>query len=230
MKCAWFISFLLLMIFTGCNKDEPVVEEKIEPPSEVQLIFPFENSECTEGNDVTDTESTVLFEWRSADFTDEYELLLTNLNSGIENLFTTSEVRLPIVLQRATPYAWSVISKSSESDSTATSETWKFYNAGDGIENYAPFPADVISPTMSQRLTSVSSVLLFWNGSDVDNDIANYDVFFGTDNPPSLFSEALESEELTVEVSAGSIYYWFIVTEDEKGNQSQSIVYQFMVE
>ena len=227
----YLFNFWLLLLLLGCESDspdDPVVT--IEAPSEAILIFPYENSECNEGTDITDTESTVLFEWNMAENTDEFELLLTNLTSGEQTSFVTAETKIPIVLQRATPYSWYIISSSNASDSTAQSEIWKFYNAGDAIESYAPFPAEIISPTMSQTLATTTSVTLDWSGSDIENDISGYDVHFDTVNPPSLHTSGISESELNVSVTANTIYYWRVITKDEQGHSSDSGVYQFKID
>jgi len=222
----------LIIVAFGCGDDDGDGGTNIiELPSQVELIFPFEDSECNEGTNVTETESTVLFEWQDADNTDEYELVLTDLNSMAMGTINTIDTKVPIVLQRATPYSWYVISKSSLTDSIAQSDTWRFYNAGDGITSYAPFPAEIVSPGMSSTVTAAGgSVTLDWNGSDVDGDIAAYDVYFGSSNPPELREENFGTDQLAVGVTAGVVYYWSITTIDTHGNQSESGTFQFKVE
>ncbi|BAO76769.1 predicted protein [Winogradskyella sp. PG-2] len=68
-----------------------------------------------------------------------------------------------------------------------------------------------------------------WNGSDVDNDIVNYDIYFGVNNPPSINSSGISADQLTVSVAPNTIYYWNVVTKDAAGNTSESGVYQFRV-
>jgi hypothetical protein len=223
------ISVLLLVI--GCHKDDPDPVQLIGNPTEALLIFPYENSECNEGSDITVTTSKVLFEWRTAENTDEYELVLFNLSTTDQSSHVTSENKISIVLQRATPYAWHVISKSNKIDSTAQSDIWKFYNAGDGIESYAPFPAEIITPLMAENITtSGGNITLDWSGSDVDNDILGYDVYFSTTNPPDLLKSDVEESILTdVQVVAGAIYYWSVTTKDAHGNSSDSGIFQFKI-
>lgn len=222
---------LVIATFSCGDDDSDGGGNIIELPAEVELIFPFEDSECNEGTNVTETESTVLFEWQEADNTDEYELVLTDLITMSTGSVSTQDVKIPIVLQRATPYSWYVISRSTLTDSVAQSDTWRFYNAGDGIESYAPFPAEAVFPSMYSIITTTAgAIVLDWSTSDVDNDIAAYDVYFGTSNPPELREAGLLSDELTVSVSAGNVYYWSITTIDARGNQSESGTFQFKVE
>ncbi|MEH6681694.1 MAG: hypothetical protein V7724_14185 [Sediminicola sp.] len=77
------------------------------------------------------------------------------------------------------------MSKSDSTDETTESEIWKFYNAGEGTVNYAPFPADLLSPTNNEAVSvGPGSVLLHWEVSDIDGDIVSYQVFLGMESPP----------------------------------------------
>ena len=226
-----FLIFSVLLLLLGCQKDDPDPALIIKNPTKALLVFPYENSECNEGTNITASHSTVLFEWRSAENTDEYELVLFNLSTENQSSHLASENKIPVVLQRGTPYAWYVISRSDKTDSTAISEIWKFYNASEGVESYAPFPAEIITPQMAETINSVSGVLtLDWNGSDVDNDIIGYDLYFGTTNPPDLFESNLqESVQTDVQVESDSIYYWSVTTKDAHGNSSDSGIFQFKI-
>lgn len=228
------ISLILAILFItiGCKNDDDTNDVAPEVPTDFALIFPFENSECNEGTNITDTESTVLFEWETSQNADGYELVIRDLNSNQEGSVMATDTRVPIVLQRATPYSWYVIARSDEADSVTQSATWKFYNAGDGIEAYAPFPAEIVFPAMSQTISAPSgTITLDWNSQDVDNDIESHDIYFGTTNPPELFAQSVSNSEFTnVSVSANTIYYWKVITIDSRGNQSDSGIFQFEVE
>jgi hypothetical protein len=172
----------------------------------------------------------VFFEWQAGLHTDEYELNLLNLFTNTEETHFTSETKIPVVLNRATPYSWFVISTSDVSDSIAISETWQFYNAGEAVVSYAPFPADILTPGMAAVITG-TSVDLDWQGGDVEDDISGYDVYLGTSNPPDLHAADISDSELVaVPVETGQIYYWSITTKDDFGNSSGSGVFQFRVE
>lgn len=223
---------ILLFLVYGCGKDDPKPDDNTEIPVAVTLVFPYENSLCNEGTNVTDTVSTVLFEWDAADYTDEYDLNVKNLTTGATSTHQTSNTEYPVVLNRATPYAWYVVSKSSSVADTAQSVTWKFYNAGVAIESYAPFPAEIISPGMAVTISAPTGVVtLDWNGSDVDGDIVGYDIYFGTATPPGI-AESDHSESILVDVpvSSNTIYFWRVITKDSRGNKSDSGVYQFKIQ
>jgi len=224
--------FFGIIAFAGCDKENPGPGIRSATPAEVQLVFPLKNSECNEGRYVTNTESTIPFEWRDVEDGEMYELHVTNLSTSEKNSFTTTQDTISIVLQRATAYSWYVEADISGRDSSSVSEVWKFYNSGDGIQNYAPFPAEILSPKNSTTITvSGGTVTLDWEGSDIDDDIVGYDVYFGTANPPAILANDLSQSQLTnVNVTTGNIYYWNVITIDAYGSESESGVYQFKVE
>ena len=227
-KVLYFLSLILL--FNGCSKDSSVTEvPKI--PTAAKLVFPFENSLCNEGANITATESTVLFEWEEGENTDNFELKLRNLTTGDISSHETTNAEISIVLQRANPYDWYVISKSNSVSEPAQSEAWKFYNAGDGVQAYAPFPAQIISPVMAESIATTANVItLDWNGNYVDDDIIGYDVYFGvTASPEIIQTDVIESILNNVPISPNTIYYWQIITKDSQGNKSDSGVLQFKI-
>ena len=221
--CATFLLY-------ACKKDEPEVINTTKYPTKVNLLFRGENSECNEGTIISDTESSVLFEWSEALHTDEYELNLTNLISGNQTIHTTPDLTILITINRATPFEWYVVSKSDSVDSTAQSDTWRFYNTAEGITSHIPFPAEIVSPTMAETINTAASVIaLEWNGNDLDNDIAGYDVYFGTTDNPDILGSDLQTNTINAPISPNTVYYWKVITKDEQGNSSDSGVYQFKI-
>ncbi len=198
-----------------------------DTPTGVVLVFPHEDSLCNEGTNPTPTESTVFFEWEPNNNAASYTLTIENLSSGNIIQYETVDFIYSVTIQRAVAFRWFV--EYNYQDETKVSAIWNFYNAGPGVENYAPFPAEIISPTMAQTFTATNSVTLEWSGSDVDDDIVDYDVYFGTNNVPSINSTDISANQLTVSVVPGSIYYWNIVTKDTAGNSSESGVHQFRI-
>ncbi len=221
------ISIILILLLTlGCSKD------KGDPnPTATSLIFPDNNQECNQGIDVSGTnQSTVTFIWSASSRTDSYDVVLKNLftqNTTSHNSITNE---LPINIEKGTPFSWYVISKNEEVLETAESETWKFYNAGNPIESYTPFPADLVSPAMGSVFNGITKQNLSWLGSDIDNDIVSYDVYFDTVNPPITLEGNTATTNMDVTVAAGNTYYWRVVTKDSQDNNSQSEVFQFRVD
>lgn len=221
------ISILLILLLTfSCSKDD----SGNPSPVAALLIFPDNNQECNQGVEISTTQSTVTFRWAASNNTDSYDVVLKNLNTQNTTSHSSLINELPITIEKGTPYSWYVVSKKTNSLETAQSETWKFYNAGDPIESYAPFPADLVSPAMGSILFGITSQSLSWSGSDIDNDIVSYDVYFDTANPPTMLEVNTASTSVKVTVAAVNTYYWRVVTKDSQGNNSQSEIFQFKVE
>ncbi|WP_036381933.1 hypothetical protein [Muricauda sp. MAR_2010_75] len=220
------VSILALLVSCGGNDDPPPV------PEGAALVFPEENSECTTGVSINETLSQVTFQWMASSNTDRYSLSVVNLDTNVPQTISTAATSASLSIAKGTPFSWSVTSISSNSDQTATSETWLFYNAGSET-TYAPFPAQLVNPISGATVQKdlANEVLLEWQGADVDNDIASFEVFFSDENPPTTSLGALDSEtmELSVSVNSDTIYYWRIITTDLEGNSSDSGVFDFKV-
>lgn len=226
---------IYIVIFSGlllssCGGGSTSTEE-LPPatPSKATLIFPEQNSECNEGSILSDTQSSVTFNWSDASNTTNYELFLKNLTTGTTTTHTSGTSEKIITINRGTPYSWYVVSKNTGTQ-TSQSTVWKFYNAGTPVTSHAPFPADVVNPSMGTNFTSTTtSVILEWSGSDVDNDISKYTVLLNTTNPPTDTIGTTTATTLDTNVNANTTYYWRIITEDSQGNTSTSEIFQFKV-
>ena len=224
---------LVLIVFSlfGCGSDGDggIDSETILSPEVAILNFPEKNEACNQGNIVSDTQSNVSFQWTSSANTDSYTHVLKNLDSGVESQQTTTSTSITLTLFRNMPYSWKVISKSNLSNTVATSETWKFYNAGNGVDNYAPFPADLVAPTMGSKVPS--SVTLSWRGRDVDGDIASYDVYLDIVSPPAVLLENTTNSNIpNISLDVDTVYYWRVITIDQSGAKSESPVFEFRTE
>lgn len=231
MKKIILNSFIILILLS-CegDGDEPTPIPTPDNPMATILVFPEKNSECTEGTNKTTNESTILFKWNKSSNTDSYELVLKNLISGETTNTNLNSNQLSVELLRGTPYSWCVISKSSSVSKTAKSETWKFYNAGVATVSYAPFPAEAISPIKGSTITvSDNKVTLEWNASDVDNDIATFDVFFGVSGEVlnQLSTGQTSTNISNVSVNSKTSYKWYVITTDEQNNSSVSETFTF---
>lgn len=214
---------------SGGGGQEPI-PTPVTPPSAATLVFPLNSSECTEGTNVTPTQSTITFDWSDSNNTDSYQLVLKNLETQSISNYYSNISEIDITIDRGTPFSWYVISISNSTSQTATSSTWKFYNAGDAFSSHAPFPAELISPVMGTSFDPLTTkVSLEWQGSDVDNDITGYEIVFGTTNPPSSTLSTTTSNAIDADVISGNTYYWRVVTKDSQNNSSNSEIFQFKV-
>lgn len=218
---------MLLVCISSCKKRVYIPF----PPAKVSLVFPAKDAACTTGTVISPSQNTVLFQWNTSEYTESYELVLKNLLTGVSTTTAAPTNQLNVTLTRNTPYSWYIISINAASAERTQSDVWKFYNSGPGIAAHAPYPAEILTPAFGQTVTATSGkIILDWNGSDVDNDIATYDVYFGTATSPPVFkSNITESIATDVTVVAGTTYYWKVVTKDKTGNISDSGLYQFRV-
>ena len=218
------VAVFIVLLFVGCSKDDPP-----KSPEAANLIFPEQNSECTTGVDQSETTSEVEFRWQSAANTDTYELRVTQLGTSITQTETTSGTSARVVLQKGAPYSWMVISRNEKTTDAVSSSTRQFYNAG-AQTTYAPFPAEILSPGSGATvaINSEGLVVLSWIGADVENDINSYEIYHGTENPPTELeaSNLVGNTDLEVAVDPGT-YYWRVVTIDREGNTSDSGVYSY---
>ncbi|UOY08394.1 hypothetical protein L0P88_07510 [Muricauda sp. SCSIO 64092] len=223
----WTIVVVIgLLLGCGGGDDGP-------PPSPegAVLVFPFENSECTTGVDLTEDLSQVTFEWQPANNTDNYTLTVINLLTNIPQTISTSSTSAALSIEKGAPFSWSILSTNNESDETATSESWLFYNAGSQT-TYAPFPAQIRSPEAGSTVQATANgVVLSWTGADVEGDIETFEVYFSENNPPEtlLITTDAQTMETMGNVVSGQIYYWKVITIDAEGNRSDSGVFDFKV-
>ena len=104
--------------------------------------------------------------------------------------------------------------------------------AGDAVINYAPFPAELITPRSGANVTPDinSLVTLNWICSDVDGDLTRFEVYLDKTNASTLKTTldfVAKETSLEVEVNNNTTYYWKIIALDANGNQSNSGVYAF---
>jgi len=222
------LALTVLLVFLSCGGDDG------PPPSpgQANLLFPLESSECTTGVDVGQNQSQVTFEWSNAVNTDTYTLTVLNLNTNIPQEISTGATSIGLSIEKGAPFSWSVRTSNMNSDDIATSESWLFYNAGTQT-TYAPFPARILGPISgaSLQLPQGSTLTLEWQGADVEDDIAAFQVYFGAENPPSTLVAEVEADisEFSVNVAAETTYYWKVVTTDSQGNTSDSGIFDFRV-
>lgn len=222
MKKIGFIVLVFATISTSCKKDDGPPPN----PTAATLIFPEENSECNEGTVISDTQSTVTFRWSMTTATENYVVTLTNLDSNSTTTQESETNELDIIVNRGTPYSWSVTSNGVINTDPAESLTWRFYNAGPGIVTHPPFPASTPSPILGATVAA-GSTTLSWQGADVDNDIVSYDVLFDTVTPPVQSTGNVTTTQQVVNTNSGTTYYWQINTNDSEGNTSKSQIFRF---
>lgn len=219
---------LLLFAMSSCNSDDDKGTSTTTPTS-FNLIFPENNEECTEGTDVSETQSEIQFQWDASDNIVNYGLYVLNLENQKLQTFSLETNEKTIVLDRNKAYSWYVVTYYT-SGSSLQSDTWNFYLAGDSVSFHTPFPASNVSPTIVEMIEAEDlKVILQWKGSDLDNDIVSYSVELGMDKEALSIVGEVEVEEFEVDVVSGATYFWRIITKDSMNNTSQSMIYEFKV-
>ena len=207
----------------------------VDPPSLATLNSPANNKVCEEGTSVSDSQSSVNFQWTAGNNTDSYDLRITNLNSNQlinqTNITSTNKV---VTLSNGTPYSWKITSKRNGTTVTVESSTWKFYLSSDGISNYPPYPSTLISPSSGHIFSSsTSSVELSWEGLHPENLTLTYDLYIDTTDglqDPISSNQNLSAKSKSVQVSSGNSYYWRVKAKDINNNSSYSTIHSFKVE
>jgi hypothetical protein len=175
LKYFSFMFTLLLLSCGGGGGDDgggggggPVDPPPPTPPGKSTLVAPANNKTCETGTSVSDTQSTVAFSWNASASTNTYDVRITNLNTSVAtNKNGVSATSTTATLDKGVPYSWKVTSKNTSSTTTTASDTWKFYLAGDGVVNYAPFPADLKTPASGSTVTLSDGKATFtWEGTD----------------------------------------------------------------
>ena len=223
----YFTGFILVLLLVHCQKTELPAD-----PGVASLISPVDKETCLDGVSINDTQSNVNFVWGTATDALSYELEIANLLTQSTQIYSSDTNEISIALSKAEPYSWLVRSIGETGTTASVSDPWKFYLAGDAVVNYAPFPAELITPRSGANTTPDINnlVILRWTADDVDNDLNRFEVYLDAIDGTTLNQEIeylAEETQLEVEVENNTVYYWKIVAIDSNGNQSSSGVYTF---
>jgi len=250
MKLGYYFLYILSFVLiiscsaeddSGTSTPPPTTQQpKPEPapsvpaPGKSSLSAPENNEVCYEGEAVDASNSAVSFSWDASSDTDSYDLQITNQETNQtqteSGITSTSKA---VTLATDVSYSWKVVSKANDTNDTTSSDTWQFYLAGDGQENYAPFPATILSPTSGAAVDASNGlVTLSWEGNDPDEgDSLTYTIYFdevdGLQDPQTANTNITETS-LEVEVESGTTYYWRVKTSDGTSS-SFTLVYSFVV-
>jgi len=192
--------------------------EPIAAPGKASLTLPENNKPCETG-EVSGATASVIFTWSSGEDTETFDLSITNSDTNqITNRTNLTATTATVPLTRGHRYAWKITSKNKGTETTA-SDTYKFYLAGDGEENAAPFSAEAIAPQPGSSVTPSenNTVTLEWEAADPDNDTLTYTLHIDTvDGRQEATQEntGLTTNTKEVAVESGTIYYWSVTTSD----------------
>lgn len=231
MKKLFYTTVFFLLL--ACSAEEQSEETIDLLPGLFNLLYPENGSACLDGSIINDTQSKITFLWNASQNANEYEVEIINLNDNYSQKMLSSDRSLEVVLKHGEPYAWTVTAF--VDDASITSKEWKFYLAGNGIVNYAPFPPELISPRPSARvnLNSNGQVVLNWTSSDVDGDLETYELYMDQNDGSTLiqtFTEVENTIEIGIDADPDITYLWKVLAIDSDGNSSSSGVYSFVTQ
>jgi hypothetical protein len=250
MKLGYYFLYILsFVLIISCSAEDdsgtstpppttqqptPTPTPQVPAPGKSSLSAPENNEVCYEGEAVDASNSAVTFSWDASSDTDSYDLQITNQETNqIQTESGITATSKAVTLATDVSYSWKVVSKANDTNDTTSSDTWQFYLAGDGQENYAPFPATIISPTSGAAVDASNGlVTLSWEGNDPDEgDSLTYTIYFdevdGLQDPQTANTNITETS-LEVEVESGTTYYWRVKTSDGTSS-SFTLVYSFIV-
>ncbi|MBL6648572.1 MAG: hypothetical protein ISP57_06630, partial [Flavobacteriaceae bacterium] len=160
--------------------------------------------------------------------TTSYTLTIKNLLTNQISTTTTTATSAEVTLTKGYPYSWQITSSNS-SNTTAKSDKWKFYLSGEALTNYAPFPAELLTPAPDTSVEK-GSIELTWSVSDIDEDDSHkFDIYLDQSDASTRVFSNHSTRSKTITLSAKGKYYWRIVTIDNHGSNSDSGISSFKV-
>ena len=174
-----YLLYLMVFCLLACSSNDETVTLSNLYPGSFNLEYPENEQACLDGSILNDLQSRVNLRWSSSKNSSKYQISIKNLNDNSNLMFESNSNSQEVILKHGEPYAWKVTAEVPESSSSLTSKEWRFYLAGLGEVNYAPFPPELISPRPSAKvnLNSNDQVLLNWSCTDPDSDIKGYKVY-----------------------------------------------------
>jgi hypothetical protein len=130
------------------------------------------------------------------------------------------------LLEFETRYDWKIISWDEYGYSTVGS-TWYFTTEA----NLPPYNPSEPIPADGEIDVPIEKILKWTGGDPNEGERVIYDVYFGTNNPPSLVKEdILQSAYDPGIMDLDTTYYWQIVSEDSQGETTTGPIWQFTTE
>ena len=113
--------FLFVLLSVGCKK------EAIPDPNPAMLIGPVNNDKCNTATVLSNQKSQVNFSWQEADHTDEYELVVRDILTNVDQKKRTIRFSSTCCFGQGKQYSWWVNSQSEQTENITKSEVWTFY-------------------------------------------------------------------------------------------------------
>jgi hypothetical protein len=126
-------------------------------------------------------------------------------------------------LQESMTYYWRVVAKDNHNGITS-SPVWSF-SGKTNLAPTAPYGPTPVNGAIDQSI----ALTMRWNASDDDGDPLTYDVYLGTNNPPTDIVVAdRSSNNYTPSLLSGeTTYFWRVVAKDGHGGTTSGPVWSF---
>ena len=196
-------------------------------PATPTLVYPTDNLLCID--------NVLDFDWNASTDPDgdavtyQVQVATDALFTQLIHSVTTSTTLRTLSLEKGIAYYWRTKATDSKGASSSYSATNQFYTEGEGVSNYLPFTPVLVAPALNVVVSGAPTTTnLQWTANDVDNDALTYDVYFGTDNPPTVIESADQNSDfVSVTLAASTSYYWKVVVKDGQGGQTIGQVWNF---
>ena len=228
MKKALYFLALIFWSCGGSTDDEPPVEKTNTAPTIPGLMYPTNNLLCTD--------NIINFNWNASNDLDNDPIIYTievsanNQFNPIEFTAHGNSTSQNFTLKKSVSYYWRVKAADNKNASSGYSSVFNFYTEGEAVSNHLPFAPHLETPKLNDKMEA-GAVVLKWSASDVDEDPLSYDVYFGTENPPtSLLVKNHNSTEIEVNPNLSTDYYWKVVVKDNRGGITEGQVWTFTTE
>lgn len=223
--------FSLLIILTACvNKqgDSIIKEETNLIPGSPNLKAPENGLVCYTARPTNYDYAEIDFEWQVSPNADYYEVQIVNLLYDYSYKARSNTNKLTYSLLRGNPYAWKVVAYNANSNKFTESGTWKFYLNNDGVKNYAPFPAEILSPESGKTVAPINGkITLEWKGQDPDNNPLTYNIYLSENKDEvknlTVAPVSTSNQKLEIEVKNSTTYYWRVQSKDQESSSYTSI-------
>jgi hypothetical protein len=206
------------------SKDEIPSKPLNKAPSAPRLISPENALACSY--------SPLSFEWEASTDPEGNNMsyyLEVSKDESFDDLFAQREVdttHIILDLDKGSTYYWRVLAMDEEREKSGYDEIRSFYTEPKLSYNSIPQNPHSETPANNSSINDIS-ISLGWQSQDEDADLLKYDLYFGTDNPPSLIKEDLVETSFTVELELHTTYFWQVVAKDDKGAKAMSPIWTF---
>lgn len=222
-------NFLVLVMFstliatTSCKNDnnnddddndvnpntKPVAAFTITPLSgTADTIFTFDGSESSD-QESSPEELEIRWDWKNDGTWDtEYSTvkIITHQYASTGSFDVTMEVKDPEGLTDQITHSLTVTEEG----------------------NLPPSQPSDPTPANNEENLETTGITISWQCNDPEQDALEYDVFFGTEDPPALVSEKQQAANFNPgNLDFNTTYFWKVIAYDTHGNYTEGPVWQF---